>query len=269
MASPRQRARISRAIQYAILAAAAIALVVMADWQRFGETFVRPESIAAQFPEVITVAFKNTIVYAVLAFAVGLAGGILLAFMRTSSVGPYRWIAGIYTEIFRGLPALLVFVLFGYGIPAAFAFTPDIFATVMLALGMVSAAYIAETIRAGLQAVPPGQLEAARSLGMSPLRANLSIVFPQAFRIVLPPLTNELIQLTKDTSLVYLLGLTVDQYELTKFGREGLNDAYAGLTPLLVSGVLYLVITIPLGWLARRFERSTAQLASTKGSADD
>ena len=92
-----------------------------------------------------------------------------------------------------------------------------------LALGLVGGAYMAETIRAGIQAVPKGQTEAARSLGMSQTWAMVSIVIPQAFRIILPPLTNELILLTKDSSLVYLLGLSAASAELTKFGRDALN----------------------------------------------
>ena len=79
---------------------------------------------------------------------------------------------------------------------------------------MVSAAYISEVLRAGLQAIPKGQMEAARSLGMSHTRAMISIIHSPAFRVVLPPLTNEVILLTKDSSLVYLLGVTVSQYEL-------------------------------------------------------
>ena len=92
---------------------------------------------------------------------------------------------------------------------------------------------MAETIRAGIQAVPKGQMEAARSLGMSHGRAMISVVVPQAFRIILPPLTNELILLTKDSSLVYILGLSLADYELTKFGREGMNSA-SNLTPIIV-----------------------------------
>ena len=81
----------------------------------------------------------------------------------------------------------------------------------------------------------------------------ISIVIPQAFRIILPPLTNELILLTKDSSLVYVLGLAVAEYELTKFGREGLNDT-ANLTPLFVAALCYLLITIPLSIVVRRME---------------
>ena len=112
---------------------------------------------------------------------------------------------------------------------------------------------MAETIRAGIQAVPKGQMEAARSLGMSHGRAMLSVVVPQAFRIILPPLTNELILLTKDSSLVYILGLTLDEYELTKFGRDVLNQE-KNLTPIIVIGLCYLLITVPLSIVVRRME---------------
>ena len=112
---------------------------------------------------------------------------------------------------------------------------------------------MSETIRAGIQAVPKGQIEAARSLGMSPGMAMQRIVLPQAFRIITPPLTNELVLLTKDSSLVYVLGLTTAGYELTKFGRD-LANTYANITPLVVAGFCYLIITLPLTYLVRRME---------------
>ena len=102
--------------------------------------------------------------------------------------------------------------------------------------------------------VDQGQVEAARSLGMSRGRAMITIVIPQAFRIILPPLTNELIMLTKDSSLIYIVGVTREQYELTKFGREFLSRSPT-LTPILVIGLSYLVITLPLGYLSRYLER--------------
>jgi polar amino acid transport system permease protein len=177
--------------------------------------------------------------------------------MKMSAFAPYRWLATGFIEFFRGVPALLVFIAFGYGIPFAFGTQWPIPVVVMVSLGLVSSAYIAETLRAGLQAVPKGQMEAARSLGMPAWRAMITIVIPQAFRIVLPPLTNEIILLTKDSSLVYVLGLAASQYELTKFGRDGITALGAGLTPVLVAGLFYLVITIPLSLLARRFESRT------------
>jgi polar amino acid transport system permease protein len=255
----RQRTRVSRSIQYGILIAAFLAFVLLADWSKISSAFLNVDAAVNQFPTIITVALKNTVIYTALSFVVGVSGGLLLALMKLSPVGPYRWLATIYIEFFRGVPALLVFIAFGYGIPTAFGIRFDIYVTVMLALGMVAAAYIAETLRAGLQAVPKGQLEAARSLGMPQWRAMVSIVIPQAFKIVLPPLTNEIILLTKDSSLVYVLGMAVSQYELTKLGRDGITQPGAGLTPLVVAGACYLIITIPLGILARRFESRTAK----------
>jgi polar amino acid transport system permease protein len=114
---------------------------------------------------------------------------------------------------------------------------------------------MAESIRAGIQAVPKGQLEASRSLGMSHGQTLISVVIPQAVRIVLPPVTNEIILLTKDTSLVYVMGLTVYDYEVTKLARESLVAPHGGLTALFAISACYLVITLPLGFLVRRMER--------------
>ncbi|MDO4253899.1 MAG: amino acid ABC transporter permease [Kocuria sp.] len=250
----RQRARVSRGVQYGLLILVIVLLLLVADWSTLISRALNPSVMAEQFPQIITVALKNTVLYTVLGFVAGMSGGILLALMRLSSVAPYRWLATLYIEFFRGVPALLVFLALGFGVPLAFQVRFHNLVTVMLALGLVSAAYIAESLRAGLQAVPQGQYEAARSLGMSHSRAMTTIVIPQALRIVLPPLTNEVILLAKDSSLVYLLGMTATQYELTKFGREALSDSGAGLTPLVLAGVCYLIITIPLGLLARYFE---------------
>lgn len=256
--SPRKRAQYIRDAQYLLLLVAVVAIALLADWERIGGAFLDPEVAAAQFPTVITTALKNTVVYTALGFTFGLALGLVLALMKLSSVAPYRWLANLYIEFFRGVPALLVFIALGFGVPIAFGTRFDNYTTVMLALGLVGAAYIAETLRAGIQAVPRGQAEAARSLGMSGGRAMVSIVIPQAFRIVLPPLTNELILLTKDSSLIYLLGLAVSDYELTKFGRDQLNQT-GSLTPILIAGLCYLIITVPLGQLVRRLEARSAK----------
>lgn len=253
--SPRRRARVARGIQYAVLLAAALALVLSTDWSRVGSSFFNPDA-ARPMLHTVPAALRNTLVYTVGAFAVGLSLGTLLALMKLSTVRPYRWIATLYIEFFRGIPALLVVVAFGYAVPVALGVRIDsVITKAALALGMVSAAYIAETLRAGIQAVPRGQVEAARSLGMSHTRTLMTVVIPQAFRIVLPPMTNEIILLTKDTSLIFLLGLTAAEYDLTKIGREALVNATGGLTGLFVAGAGYLLITIPLGLLARWLER--------------
>jgi polar amino acid transport system permease protein len=256
--SPRRRRSYIRGAQYGVLVLAVILVAVLADWGTISRAFFDPEIIVDQFPVIITTALKNTVIYTALGFAFGLGLGFVLALMKLSTVGPYRWLANLYIEFFRGVPALLVFVALGFGVPLAFGTRLGNYTTVMLALGLVGAAYIAETLRAGIQAVPKGQTEAARSLGMSSGRATISIVIPQAFRIVLPPLTNEVILLTKDSSLIYLLGLSKGAYELAKFGRDQMNTT-SSLTPIMVAGLCYLIITVPLGQVVRRLEARSAK----------
>jgi polar amino acid transport system permease protein len=256
----RQRARAIRAAQYAVLVVAVGAFAALANWDRITEAFFDSEIIRELFPDVITVALKNTVLYTLCAFGFGLVLGLVIALMRLSQVAAYRALATVYVEFFRGVPALLVLIAFGYGIPVALntEVPGGVLGTITVALGLVAAAYIAETVRAGIQAVPKGQTEAARSLGMSHTRAMISIVIPQAFRIVLPPLTNELIILTKDSSLVYLLGVTLPTRELAKFGRDALNE-YVSMTPILIAGLAYLIITVPLGFVVRRLEAEQAK----------
>jgi polar amino acid transport system permease protein len=255
--SPRRRARAFRLAQYALLLVAVVALALAIDWEDVGTNFFNAEA-AATIAERIPAAFLKTLEYTFAGFAVGLSLGTVLALMRLSSVGLYRGLAIVYIEFFRGIPALLVVISFGYAVPIALGVNiPSVTLKAALALGLVSAAYIAETLRAGLQAVPKGQVEAARSLGMSHGRTLRSVVVPQAFRIVLPPMTNEFILLTKDTSLVFLLGLATSEFDLTKIGRDALNNAQGGLTPLFLIGACYLLITLPLGQLARYLEKRT------------
>ncbi|MEU2715778.1 amino acid ABC transporter permease [Streptomyces sp. NPDC007205] len=258
----RQKRRLSRGAQYVVFVAAVVAFAVTADWGRLQNQFAQAGIARQMFPDVITLALRNTVLYTLSGFVVGLVLGMVIALMRLSSVGPYRWLAGIYIEIFRGLPALLIFIFVGVAVPLAFPGTEipgGTYGQVAIALGLVSAAYMAETIRAGIQAVPKGQTEAARSLGFSPAKAMISVIVPQAFRIILPPLTNELVLLFKDSSLVLFLGVTLEQRELSKFGRD-LASTTANSTPILVAGLCYLLITIPLSYVVRRME-SKAQEA--------
>ena len=157
-----------------------------------------------------------------------------------------------YVETVRNMPLTVHMLLAFFGWPKlGFRYSP--FVTAVIVLAYYTGAFVGETIRAGIQAVPKGQLEAARSLGMPPGMAMQRIILPQAFRIVIPPLTNELVLLTKDSSLVYVLGLLKVDFELTKYGRD-LANTYANMTPLVIAGLMYLVITLPLSYLVRRLE---------------
>ncbi|MET9270546.1 amino acid ABC transporter permease [Kribbella sp. NPDC003557] len=258
--SPRQRAQRSRWIQYGVLVVLVLVAAFSANWGQIVSVFFKPEFIKSTFQDGVLQALVKTLEYTAGAFVIGLAGGTLLALMKLSQVGPYRWIATAYIEFFRGLPAIVVFIAFSL-LPLAFpgmTIPWDPYGVVWLALGIVASAYMAEVIRAGIQAVPKGQVEAARSLGMPAGLAMRKIVLPQAFRIVLPPLTNDLILLVKDSSLVFMIGVAADGYELTGFGRD-LANTYSNLTPIVVCGFCYLLITLPLGILARRLEARTAR----------
>jgi polar amino acid transport system permease protein len=252
----RQRQRAVRGLFYGLFVAAIVGLAVVADWERLRTQFLDAEIARVMFPEVITIAAKNTVVYTALAFGLGLIFGLLLALMRLSPIAPYRWVARTYIEIFRALPALLTIFLFAFGIPIAFNWRAPggVTGAGVIGLIVVAAAYMAETIRAGIEAVPKGQIEAARSLGMSPTWAMISIVLPQAFRIVIPPLTNELVLLIKDTSLLAFAGATVQSRELLGFARTQLF-AFGNATPLIVAGAIYAAITIPLTQLVAVLER--------------
>ncbi|MDR1798975.1 MAG: amino acid ABC transporter permease [Bifidobacteriaceae bacterium] len=255
--SPRQRANLTRGIQYGILVLVVILVAAKLDWQSFNDNFLSLEAVRKVGGRVPR-ALGNTLIYTLCAFILSLSLGLVLALMKLSQVTVYRWLATAYIEFFRGLPALMVVFAVGYGVPLALGvkLPNNITLKVALALGMVSAAYLAESLRAGIQAVPKGQVEAARSLGMSHGQTMVSVVIPQAIRIVLPPVTNEIILLTKDTSLCYVLGLTTAEYELAKQAREVLKEPNGGITAFFLIGACYLIITLPLGFLVRRMERS-------------
>lgn len=229
-------------------------IVLKADWGRLSHDYFNPTIARQLFPDILTIALKNTAIYTAMGFVFGLglwsgAGAHEALRGRALQVGGQR--------LYRVLPrhpaapvAVLPRVRRADGHGCATARQP--YSPIVLGLGMPAAAYMAETIRAGIQAVPRGA-EAARSLGMSHGRAMVSIVIPQAFRIIVPPLTNEVILLTKDSSLVAILGVMLGTKELTKFGRDSLNQL-VNPTPLVIAGFCYLLITVPLSLLVRRLE---------------
>jgi len=241
---------------YALLIAVAVVLALSMDWGAFSTNFLDGDTWRGLWPDIILTAAKNTVKYTVIAFAGGIALALVLALMRLSPLRLYRWLATIYVEFFRGLPALVVIIFMAFGVPLAFGWEPPggSIGAGLIALILVSSAYMAETLRAGIQAVPKGQREAAESLGMNGFWTMLTVVLPQAIRIVIPPLTNEFILLVKDTSLLYAVGMQYDQVELTSFGQQGLIN-YTNPSPLLAIALVYLVISIPASQLVAFLER--------------
>ena len=222
----------------------------------FVDEFLNFGVMRDMFPGILTEGAKNTMVFTLFSFAGGLALGLLLALMRISRSRTLRWPAAVYTDLLRGLPALLTIVFIGFGIPIAtgWQFPFPKYSPGCLALSLVAGAYIAETIRAGIEGVPKGQMEAARAVGMDYGTAMRLIILPQAFRLVIPPLTNELVLLFKDTSLLAVLGTVAGGKEILKFGRD-LANATSNTTPLVVAGLAYLVITIPMIQVVSTLER--------------
>lgn len=266
----RQRQRLTRASVYGVTILLVGAAVLAADWGKVADTFLDPEIFADLFPEIVTIAAKNTVVLALLAFAGGLVLGLVLALMRLSSVRAYRWAALGYIEFFRGIPALLTLILVGFVLPIALdvrvrdllPFLGD-YGPPAAGLSIVAGAYLAETIRGGIEAVPRGQTEAARSLGMGHGQAMRSIVIPQAFKVMIPPLTNEFVLLIKDTSLIFVLGVAASSQDLAFFSRAAVQRTFNG-TPFIAAALLYLAITLPLTALSRRLERRGAVAAARR-----
>ena len=112
--SRRRKTQLWRATQYAVFVAAVVGAALLADWSVLTENFARPEYARQMFPELITVALRNTVVYTLAGFAFGLVLGLAVALMRLSTAAPYRWVAMVYIEIFRRLPALVIFILVGW-----------------------------------------------------------------------------------------------------------------------------------------------------------
>jgi polar amino acid transport system permease protein len=193
--------------------------------------------------------------------------GLIISLMRISRVRIVRWLAAIYIDFFRGLPLLLLltFIYYGLGLVGAqigwrFLILDPIPAAV-LALTLCYAAYSAEIFRAGIESIHHGQLEAARSLGMTYGQAMRFVVLPQAVRIVVPPLTNELIAMIKDTALASVITTP----EILFRARE-IMGVRANPTPLTAAAIVYLAFTLPLIRVAARLERGKGR-SQEQGSA--
>jgi len=255
---PTVRRRMSHAASYVVFLAIVVVMAFTADWKLVSRNFFNFTVAQELWPGII-LATLNTIWYTVACFVIGTVLAVVFALMKMSR-GPFKWFAIGFIELFRGMPALLTIMIMAFAVPMAFKglrIPPEPVGNGLVGLILVTIAYTAELIRAGIQAVPKGQREAAQSLGMGELRTTLSVILPQAIRIVIPPLTNEFVMLLKDTSLLYIAGATMYSKELTLFAKDGLST-YANATPFIVAGVFYLIITIPLTYMVGILEKRMA-----------
>ncbi|MBW4642963.1 MAG: ABC transporter permease subunit [Goleter apudmare HA4340-LM2] len=200
--------------------------------------------ILQAFPTLLWGALV-TLQLTVLSVVLGLVGGSLIGIIRLSHIASVRWIARAYVDFFRGTPLLVQIFMIYFGLPAVaqelgFNFNLDRLVAGVIALSLNSAAYIAEIVRAGIQSIEIGQAEASQSLGLSPVQTMRYVIFPQAFRRMIPPLGNEFISLLKDTSLVSVIGFE----ELLRKGQLIVADNYRAFEIYAGVAVVYLCLTL-------------------------
>ena len=218
------------------------------NWlENLRRSFLDWQAMADVLPSMITIGLKNTLILAAASTVLGVILGMVLAVM---SISPSRWLripARIYTDIFRGLPAIVTILLIGQGFAriGRELFGPSPYPLGILALSLIAGAYIGEIFRSGIQSVERGQMEACRALSMSYGQGMRLIIIPQGIRRVLPALVNQFIGNVKDSSLVYFLGLLASEREIFRVGQDQ-AVVTGNLSPLLLAGVFYLVITVPL-----------------------
>ncbi|UIK87959.1 amino acid ABC transporter permease [Arthrobacter polaris] len=239
--------------------------------QQFLKTFFDWQAMGQVVPQMLTVGLPNTLILAASSAVLGCLFGLLLAVMGISRNSLLRWISRIYTDIFRGLPAILVIVIIGIGLGPILRQATGItnpFPLGHFALTLMAAAYIGEIFRSGIQSVDRGQLEATRALGFSYGSAMLLVVIPQGIRRVLPALVNQLIALIKDSSLVYLLGVTATQREIYRVANDSAANS-GNMSALIAAGVLYLILTIPLTHLVNFMDKRMREGKTQKVEPDE
>jgi polar amino acid transport system permease protein len=228
----------------ALVAAVTVLVVTSPGWPTVKEKFFNAEEFRSWFPDVASAFLLNAKIFLVAEVAI-LIWALAIAVIRSLPgpvFFPLRVLAVLYTDLFRGVPTILVVYLLGFGVPALqLSGVPTderFWGTVALVL--VYSAYVAEVYRAGIDSVHPSQEAAARSLGLSRLQALRHVILPQAVRRVVPPLLNDFIGLQKDTALLSVIGV-VETFRQAELGEA----ADFNFTPLVCAAVLFVAITIP------------------------
>jgi len=232
----------------AIASSIAFAAVVWAtvintpQWAVVQQTFFNPEIAVASFPRVWEGFLLNLQVLGLSVVTVG-ASALLIAVLRTLRgpvFFPVRFIVAAYTDIFRGLPFIIVLFLFGFGLPTLTntRIPPIVLGT--LCVTLTYSAYVAEVIRAGIEAVHPSQRLAARALGLGYVQTLRRVVLPQALRKMTPPLMNDFVSMQKDVGLISILG-AVDAVRAAQI----VTAQTYNFTPYVVAGILFILLAIP------------------------
>jgi polar amino acid transport system permease protein len=220
-------------------------MLAAVDWHVVWQRIFHPDGVFAR-------ALWTTVYIAIAAQLIGVVLGLVAALMRTSRIAPLRWLSGLYVLLFRGTPVLvqIYFIYFGINILFGFTFIPTtlhlglfnldgaILAGI-LALGINEGAYMREIIRAGIDSIDKGQMEAAKSLGMRYQLAMRRIILPQAARVIIPPLGNEFNNMLKTTSLVFTIGV----YEMFADAEIHYSTSFQAVEYFGAVAFWYLVLT--------------------------
>jgi polar amino acid transport system permease protein len=252
----RRSALIALASTVVVLAVVALVMVNTPGWTAFRQAFFDLSYGWQVLPDIARGLWLNVRLMVICEIVI-LIVAMLIALARTLRgpvFFPVRAAATVYTDLFRGLPLILVLFLLGFGMPSLrISWLPNsALFWGAAALILTYSAYVAEVFRAGIESVHPSQRAAARSLGLSYGQAMRYVVVPQAVRRVLPPLLNDLVSLQKDTGLISTLGVIYDAVlQAQIYTAKSFN-----YTPYVVAGVLFVILTVPMtrltDWISRR-----------------
>lgn len=207
-------------------------------------------SVLAEYRVLLLQGWVTTLVISVAALLLSLIFGLLLALAARSRWLPLKCFHRVVIELIRGTPLLVQILIFFYVVADAYG-VENRYVVGVLTLGLFSAAYIAEIIRAGIEGVGATQWESARAIGMNTRQIYRYVVFPQALRQCLPPLTGQFVSLIKDSSLLSIIGIA----EFTKNARDVNSLTFSTLESYLPLAVGYLILTLPISWWTQHLER--------------
>jgi polar amino acid transport system permease protein len=204
---------------------------------------------AREFLPILLQGAVVTVQVTVLSFLLSSVIGLALALLKLSPIRPLAWAGGAIVNVIRGLP-IIVQLFYIYFVLPDLGIQLTAFQAGVIGLGIAYSAYQAENFRAGIEAVDPGQREAAQAMGMQSTMIMWRVVLPQAFRISLPPYGNTLVMMLKDSSLVS----TITVAEMTRAGQLIASSTFQNMTVYTLVALLYLLMSLPLVWALRRLE---------------
>jgi polar amino acid transport system permease protein len=249
-----------------VLGTLVVILVTSPGFKTLSDTFFNWVYGAEVLPKVLLGFMTNAMLTVIAGTSVAILGlGIaLLRTSRSPALTPFRFLATIYVDLFRGIPMILVILLVGFGLPALRipGLTNNVLILGTLAVIITYTAYVAEVLRSGILTVHPSQRAGARSLGLSQFQALRHVVLPQALKRVTPPLLNDLIALIKDTGLVSILGVT----DAVRAAQIASSRSF-NYTPYVIAAIVFLLVTIPLTRFTDRAMRRSIERQNAQGLA--